>query len=275
MAPRSARRVYGTLTAVLNHAVLHDLIARSPCRGIKLPAVEPVERPVLAPDQLMGLAEALGPEYEAMAYLGAVLGLRWGECAGLRVGRIDFRRSSILIAEQVTRGVGGRSVPGPPKSAAGRRTLAVPASLMQVLTEQLERRGLTKHDVEAFVFTTQTASTSTTPTGSIGSGTRPENGPPSNGSNSTTSAEPTPPDSYTKESTSKPPKPDSATPTPASPWPSMPKPPPRPTGQPPTPSAKDSYTANGETPAAGSPDARDGRAMESTSNPEGRSRERA
>ncbi len=53
-----------------------------------------------------------------------------------------------------------------------------------------------------------TASTSTTPTGSIGSGTRPENGPPSNGSNSTTSAEPTPPDSYTKESTSKPPKPN-------------------------------------------------------------------
>jgi len=154
MAPRSARRVYGTLTAVLNHAVLHDLIARSPCRGIKLPAIQPVERPVLAPDQLLSLAEALGPEYEAMAYLGAVLGLRWGECAGLRVGRIDFRRSSIMIAEQVTRGIGGRSVPGPPKSAAGRRTLAVPASLMQVLTEQLERRGITKHDVEAFVFTT-------------------------------------------------------------------------------------------------------------------------
>jgi integrase len=58
-----------------------------------------------------------------MVYLGAVLGLRWGECAGLRVGRIDFDRSTITIAEQVTRG-GGRSVVGPPKSGAARRTLA-------------------------------------------------------------------------------------------------------------------------------------------------------
>ena len=47
-----------------------------------------------------------------MAFLGTVLGLRWGERAGLRVGRIDFRRSSVLIAEQITRGAGGRSVPG-------------------------------------------------------------------------------------------------------------------------------------------------------------------
>jgi len=45
-------------------------------------------------------------------------------------------------------------VPGPPKSADGRRTLAVPASLMGVLADQLERRGITTHDVEAFVFTT-------------------------------------------------------------------------------------------------------------------------
>jgi len=154
MAPSSVRRVYGTLTAVLNHAVLHDLIARSPCRGIRLPAVQPVERPVLSPDQLLGLGEALSPEHEAMAYLGAVLGLRWGECAGLRVGRIDFRHSSIMIAEQVTRGVGGRSVSGPPKSAAGRRILAVPASLMRVLADHLERRDLTTHDVEAFIFAT-------------------------------------------------------------------------------------------------------------------------
>ncbi|HWB88145.1 MAG TPA: site-specific integrase, partial [Acidimicrobiia bacterium] len=66
----------------------------------------------------------MGPQYGSMVYLGAVLGLRWGECAGIRVGRIDFDRSTIAIVEQVTRGVGGRSVMGPPKSEAARRTLA-------------------------------------------------------------------------------------------------------------------------------------------------------
>jgi integrase len=154
LAPRSVRRVYQTLAAVLNAAVLDDVMARSPCRVIQLPAVEPVERPVISSDELLDLADALGPEYEAMAYLGAVLGLRWGECAGLRIGRIDFERSTITVAEQVTRGTGGRSIGGPPKSAAGRRTLAVPAPLIQLLTDHLQRRGLTERDAEAFVFAT-------------------------------------------------------------------------------------------------------------------------
>lgn len=154
LAPRSVRRVYQTLSAVLNAAVLEDRIARSPCRGIRLPAIQPTDRPVLTPDQLANLAEAQGPRYGTMVYLGAVLGLRWGECAGLRVGRIDFDRSTITIAEQVTRGVGGRSVIGPPKSQAARRTLAAPLALMEFLADHLERRGLTTRDRDTFVFAT-------------------------------------------------------------------------------------------------------------------------
>jgi integrase len=143
---------YQTLAAVLNSTVLDDVLARSPCRGIQLPEIEPVDRPVLSPDELLDLAEALGPEYEGMAFLGAVLGLRWGECAGLKVGRIDFERQTISVAQQVTRGAGGRSVLGPPKSAAGRRTLALPAALMEILREHLDRRDLTIQDADAFVF---------------------------------------------------------------------------------------------------------------------------
>ena len=154
MAPRSTRRVYGTLTAILNHAVLHDLIASSPCQGITLPAVESLERRVVSADELQAVAEALGPEYGAMAYLATLLGLRWGECAGLRIGRIDFRSSSITVAEQITRGVRGRSLPGPLKSEPEQRTLAVPVPLMQILAYQIERQGIPEGDVEAFVFTT-------------------------------------------------------------------------------------------------------------------------
>ena len=154
LASRSVRRVYQTLSAVLNAAVLDDRIARSPCRGIRLPAVQPTDRPVLTRDQLADLAEAQGSQYGAMVYLGAVLGLRWGECAGLRVGRIDFDRSTIAIAEQITRGVGGRSVVGPPKSEAARRTLAAPPVLMELLANHLEQRGPTTRDTDAFLFAT-------------------------------------------------------------------------------------------------------------------------
>ncbi|MGA7270642.1 MAG: tyrosine-type recombinase/integrase [Acidimicrobiia bacterium] len=154
LAPRSVRRMYQTLSAVLNAAVLDDRIARSPCRGIRLPAIQPTDRPVLTADQLADLAQAMGPQYATMVYLGAVLGLRWGECAGLRVGRIDFDRSTITIAEQVTRGIGGRSVIGPPKSQAARRTLAAPSVLMELLANHLELRRLTTRDGDAFLVAT-------------------------------------------------------------------------------------------------------------------------
>ena len=84
-----------------------------------------------------------------MIYLGAVLGLRWAECAGLRVGRLDLLRSTVTVAEQLGRD--GRTAP--PKSAAGRRTLGILAWLVTMLGEHLAHRGLTDADTDALVFT--------------------------------------------------------------------------------------------------------------------------
>jgi integrase len=94
-----------------------------------------------------------GPDHGLIVYLGAALGLRWGEVAGLRVGRLDLLRGELTVAEQVTRGEGGRSHLGAPKSRAGRRTLAMPAWLVEMLAEHLRARGLTAADSDAFVFT--------------------------------------------------------------------------------------------------------------------------
>ena len=41
---------------------------------------------------------------------------------------------------------------GPPKSQAGRRTMAVPAALMALLSEHMAWRGITGADPEEFVF---------------------------------------------------------------------------------------------------------------------------
>jgi integrase len=151
-APRTVRRQYGVLRAIFRMAVDADLLLRSPCRGIKLPAAAHVDRHIVTADELAALSEALGPDYGPLAYLGAVLGLRWGECAGLRVGRLDFLRSTLSVAEQLSRGPHGARVGGPPKSQAGRRTLTVPEPLMAMLAELLPRRTLTGTDREVFVF---------------------------------------------------------------------------------------------------------------------------
>jgi integrase len=85
-----------------------------------------------------------------MAYLAAVLGLRWVEVAGLRVGRLDLDDRMLVVAEQVTRGKGGQIFLGAPKSDAGRRALAMPQALADLLAAHLAEHGLV--DEVAFVF---------------------------------------------------------------------------------------------------------------------------
>ena len=152
-APRSVKRMYGVLRAILNYAIQRELIVVTPCRGVTLPKATPFTRTVITPEQLGSLADALGPDYAPMAYLGAVLGLRWGECAGLRVSRVDFLDGRLMVAEQITRGPKGALVSGPPKSDAGRRTLSVPQPLMDLLSAHLTRRGLTGAHGDALFFT--------------------------------------------------------------------------------------------------------------------------
>lgn len=150
--PRTVRRQYGTLRTILNAAVDTELLGRSPCRGIRLPAVPKKRAHIVDADELVALVAASREGTRPMPYVGAVLGPRWGECAGLKVGRLDFLRCVMTIDWQRTRGPGGVMVEGPPKSEAGERTLAVSRLLMDMLAEHLARRGLTAADADAYVF---------------------------------------------------------------------------------------------------------------------------
>lgn len=152
IAPRTVRRHYGVLRAVFAYAVANDWIGRTPCRGIKLPPIETTRRQLLEPDEIATIAGAMGIEDRPIVWLGAVLGLRWSEVAGLRVGRLDLPRRTLTVAEAVTRGRHGILVSGAPKSVAGRRQLSIPEELAVLLEEHLARRRLGPEDSEAFVF---------------------------------------------------------------------------------------------------------------------------
>jgi integrase len=151
-SPRTVRRQYDVVRAIFTAAVDDDRLVRSPCRNIKLPSIEQANRRVITAEELARLGAKLGPDWAPMLHLGAVLGLRWGECAGLRVGRLNFSNRTLVVAEQLTRVRHGVIVSGPPKSVAGRRTLSVPAALMDLLADHISRRGLTVKDVDAYVF---------------------------------------------------------------------------------------------------------------------------
>lgn len=102
-APRTVDRQYDVVRAMFAYAVRSDWLARTPCRGIKLPAVSVTRRRALTPEDVIRLAEAIDPRYQAMVWVGAVLGLRWAEVAGLTVGSLDLLRNSLTVTEQLGR----------------------------------------------------------------------------------------------------------------------------------------------------------------------------
>jgi integrase len=148
-APRTVRRQYDVVRALFAYAVASDWLARSPCRGIDLPRAAPLKRSLLDPDDVWSIAREIEVQYAPMVWLGAVLGLRWGEVAGLTVGALDVLRGSLTVSAQL----GRDGHLWPPKSIAGRRVLALPKALVDMLAAHLAASGLTAAQADQLVFT--------------------------------------------------------------------------------------------------------------------------
>jgi integrase len=95
-----------------------------------------VDRPALNAKQLAAVGKALGRDQAPMMWLGAVLALRWAECAGMTANRIDFAAGSVTVDRQLSRA----GTLAPPKSASSTRTLACPKWLMDDLAALVDRR---------------------------------------------------------------------------------------------------------------------------------------
>ncbi len=70
--------------------------------------------------------------------------LRIGEAAGLRRTDLDVEAGTLRVASSVVE-VGGKLIEGPPKTAAGRRTMTMPASVMGELEDHLARHAGPTH----------------------------------------------------------------------------------------------------------------------------------
>jgi integrase len=139
VAPASARKVHRVLSMMLAWAVADDRLARNPADKISLPRVAHAEKRFLTHAQVAELADACGEEYRTMVLFLAYTGLRWGEMAALRVGRVDFLRRRVLVAESVTP-VKGVMTFGPTKGHE-RREVPVPRFLVDDLSRHVAGRS--------------------------------------------------------------------------------------------------------------------------------------
>jgi integrase len=152
LAPRTVRRTYGTLRAVFAYAVDVELIRRSPCRKVSLPKVAPNRAKCLSMEHVAAVADVIDPTYRPMVWVAALLGLRWGEVAALRVSSIDLPGRLLTVSEAVGRNERGGPVLGAPKSHAAYRTLTTAKFLTDALASHIATTGLSTEDSEAFLF---------------------------------------------------------------------------------------------------------------------------
>jgi integrase len=100
-------------------------------------------------DQGVAIADRVPHRYRALVLVAAFGGLRWVELVGLRRRRVDLEAGTATVAEQLLEVNGAFSL-GPPKSAAGHRTVTLPAAVVDALAEHLRRYVARQPD--AFVF---------------------------------------------------------------------------------------------------------------------------
>jgi integrase len=144
LAPKTVRNVHGVLHAALRDAVRWGYLPRNIAAGADLPKSVTPEMHVWNPEQLRAFLEHVRRDSLYAAWLlFATTGMRRGEVTGLRwidvdleAGRVSPRRPRVVVNHEV--------VASEPKTAKGRRSLALDpatvAALREHRTRQLEQR---------------------------------------------------------------------------------------------------------------------------------------
>lgn len=134
----TAAKAYRLLSTMLSTAVEDGLIFVNPCTIKGAGNETSAERPVATVEQVAKLAAAVAVHRRALVLVGAWLGLRVGECAGLQRRDVDLLHGTVRVDRQVQRSKRkGGWYEESPKSAAGRRTVHMPSPLVEALAAHL------------------------------------------------------------------------------------------------------------------------------------------
>jgi integrase len=155
LSAASVRYVHRVMFLILELAVRDGRIPRNPAAAVRLPKIGKAEKQFLSREEVFRLADAaaqypipeIGGQYRALVLVLAFCGLRWGEAAGLRVGRVDLLKRRLTVTETLSE-VNGRLVRGTPKSHAARQ-VPIPNFLVDMLAEVIFEKS-----PDDLVFTT-------------------------------------------------------------------------------------------------------------------------
>lgn len=149
--PTTVAKAYALLRAVLGTAVSDLMIRRNPCTIKGASTVHTPERPTATVQEVYDIADAIQSRYRTLVLLAGFLGLRWGELIGLHRRDIDLEHGAVRVRRAIAELNNGQREIKAPKSAAGKRTVSIPAAIIPDIREHLKRYAEQGADGRVFI----------------------------------------------------------------------------------------------------------------------------
>ena len=145
LSPKTIHSIHGVLHKALDNAVLWNLVTRNVCTVVKPPRLVKTEKPSLTMEEAHTLLESVrGHRLEMLLTLALTTGMRRGEILALRWLDIDFKKKLVSVRRTVDYIPRHGYVENEPKTASGRRSIALPHFVLDMLhqhrTRQLEAK---------------------------------------------------------------------------------------------------------------------------------------
>ena len=145
LSAKSIANAHGLLSAVMASAVLADHIGTNPCHKMRLPRSRETERHderFLTHEEYHRLIAEIPATYRPLVVTMFGTGLRWSELTALQVRDIIPGSPPTLRVTKAWKSTPGRAREiGPPKSSKSRRTVMLPAQVMDAIGPLLDRPG--------------------------------------------------------------------------------------------------------------------------------------
>ena len=132
----TAAKAYRLLNQILTTAVADELIGRNPCVVRGAGQEHSPERPMVSIAEVGALAAAMPADLRVAVTLAAWCQLRRAELLGLERRDIDLLHGTVRVERTANYVPGGLDL-GPPKTAAGVRTVSVPPHVLGAIEDHL------------------------------------------------------------------------------------------------------------------------------------------
>jgi integrase len=139
MPPASRRQAALVLTNALRHGVRLGMIPSAPTAGVTKPRLDDREMRVLGDEEVKAfLAAAQRSRHYALFALAVGTGMRRGELLALHWPDVDFDAGTVTVRRTLAM-VGEEFILKEPKTKASRRTISVPAFVLDALHEHRKK----------------------------------------------------------------------------------------------------------------------------------------